>query len=179
MTVTTYAPGVVPDVPPVDCDLEREFAPPQPIKPNTPTMTQSTRALDQFFRKPPKPRKQRIAKVKPPPEKRFPDNEEATALLVLAALSTVSVAVDALVPVMLICEGILHVTGSVALLGVDVTLQERLTEPVKPLDGVAVMVVVLPVVAPGEIEMLPVFDSEKLPAGVWVTLTVAEPEALL
>ena len=33
--------------------------------------------------------------------------------------------------------------------------------------------------APGEIEMLPVFDSEKLPAGVWVTLTVAEPEALL
>lgn len=117
--------------------------------------------------------------MKPPPEKRFPDNEEATALLVLAALSTVSVAVDALVPVMLICEGILHVTGSVALLGVDVTLQERLTEPVKPLDGVAVMVVVLPVVAPGEIEMLPVFDSEKLPAGVWVTLTVAEPEALL
>lgn len=60
---------------------------------------------------------------------------------------TVSVAVCAVVPLIVTEAGMLHVVGSLAAMGVMV--QPKLTVHVNPLDGVMVMVEVFPVVAPG------------------------------
>jgi len=61
----------------------------------------------------------------------------------------------------------LHVVGLVAPLGEFVIEHVRDTVPVKELEGVTVMVEVLPLVAPGVTLMLPLFDSVKslLPLG--------------
>ena len=59
---------------------------------------------------------------------------------------TVSVAVFAAVPLIVTAVGRLHVAGSLAACGVMAQL--RLTEPVKPYHGVAVIVEVFAVAAP-------------------------------
>ena len=70
-----------------------------------------------------------------------------------------------------------QVAGLVGLAGVIVTAQVRATAPVKPLDGVTVMVEVLPVVALATKVMGPLLESVKLAAAV--TVTVFVPIALL
>jgi acyl dehydratase len=62
---------------------------------------------------------------------------------------TVRMAVCAVEPLIVTEAGILHVAGSRAARGAIPQL--RLTAPVKPPDGVRVMVEVLPVDAPGKI----------------------------
>ena len=47
-----------------------------------------------------------------------------------------------------VADGMLQVTGLVALAGEVVTAQVSVTEPVNPFDGVTLTVEVLPVVAP-------------------------------
>jgi predicted secreted protein len=74
--------------------------------------------------------------------------------VVEVVLPIVRVAVTADVEEMDTDDGMPQVTGLVALDGSVVTLQVRLTVPVNPLDGVAVMVEVLPVVAPAAMETL-------------------------
>ena len=84
---------------------------------------------------------------------------------------TVSVAVNAVVPVML-TEGVtLQVAGLVAPAGAVVTAQVRLTAPVKPFAGVTVIVDVLPVVAPAAIVTLPLFERAKVGGTKAVTVT--------
>ena len=74
--------------------------------------------------------------------------------VVVAVEATVSVDVTAAVPVMLTGDGILQVTGLVAPVGADVTVQLTATLPVNPLVGVTEMVEVFPLVAPGAMLML-------------------------
>ena len=78
-------------------------------------------------------------------------------------VATVSVAVCA--EVLLIATDVgerLHVAGLVALEGVVVTAQVRVTVPVNEFDGVTVIVAVFPAEAPGLKAMLPLLASEKL-----------------
>jgi hypothetical protein len=58
----------------------------------------------------------------------------------------------------------LQVVGLVGLDGSLVMEQARVTVPVKELPGVTVMVAVLPLLAPGAMERLPLLDMEKLVA---------------
>jgi hypothetical protein len=82
--------------------------------------------------------------------------------VVEAVVVAVSVAVSAVELVMSTDVGErLHVAGLVALVG-PLTEQVRLTVPVKELEGVAEMVEVLPVAAPGLMEMLPLLERAKL-----------------
>ena len=67
------------------------------------------------------------------------------------------VAVAALVPVISICVGTPQVMGLVALAGEVVTEQVRFTRPANPPVELAVMVAVLPVVAPAAMVIAPVF----------------------
>jgi hypothetical protein len=67
--------------------------------------------------------------------------------VVVAVVLIVSVVVAALVPVTL-TELAEHVGGSLAFGGAVFTAQLKLTFPVNPPDGVTVMVLVFPVVAP-------------------------------
>jgi hypothetical protein len=91
----------------------------------------------------------------------------------------VSVAVCTPAPVMPTDDGMLQVTGLVAFAGAVVTEQLNATVPVKPLEGVTVMVDVLPVVAPGSTVMAPLLDTENVGTGA-VTVTVEdEPVAIL
>ena len=60
-----------------------------------------------------------------------------------------------------------------------VTAHERLTAPVRPFEGVTVMVAVLPVVAPAMKLMLPLLESAKLGTGAAVTVTEPVPVAEL
>ena len=70
----------------------------------------------------------------------------------------------------------LKVGGSVAPLGLDVTAAVSATLPVKPPEGVTVMVEVFPVVAPGAtVTAAPVIVNPELPPPV--TVTEAEPLA--
>lgn len=79
--------------------------------------------------------------------------------MVPAAVVTITVSVAAVVPAMLTdFEDIAQVAGLDGLL-VLVTTQLRLTAPVKPPDGVRVMVEVLPLVAPAVTVMLPLLLS--------------------
>jgi hypothetical protein len=68
--------------------------------------------------------------------------------------------------------GMLHVAGLVALGGVALTTQFRFTVPVNPFDGVAVIVTVFPVVAPGLIVMSPLSLRSKV-GGARMIVTVA------
>jgi hypothetical protein len=84
-------------------------------------------------------------------------------VVVVDEVTAVSVEVAAAVPLTETEAGLrLHDGGLVALVGELVTAQERVTVPVNELDGVTVMVVVLPVASPGLTVMLPLFDREKL-----------------
>jgi hypothetical protein len=64
-------------------------------------------------------------------------------------VDTVSVAVAASVPVILTGDWMMQVVGLVAFSGVEVMAQFKFTVPVKPFDGVTVIVAAFPVVAPG------------------------------
>jgi hypothetical protein len=84
--------------------------------------------------------------------------------VVLVVESIVSAAVNAAVPVMLTEVGIEQV-GAVIPPGGFVMVQLRVTAPVNPLEGVTLIVDVLPVVAPGLTAMLPLLLSAKLGEG--------------
>jgi hypothetical protein len=71
--------------------------------------------------------------------------------------------------------GMPHVTGLVAFVGAVVTEQLRATVPVKPLEGVTVMVDVLPIVTPWPIVMVPLLETEKVGgAMMYVSLATAD-----
>ena len=79
-----------------------------------------------------------------------------------------------------VCPGVIeagdrpHVGGSLGLEMLVVTAQVRLTELLKPPDGVTLIVDVFPLVAPGLTVMLPLLVSVNVDAaaGFTVTLTV-------
>jgi hypothetical protein len=102
------------------------------------------------------------------------------APVVAAVVLTVRVAVAADTPVMFTDIGaIVHVGGAVGLVKAVATAQLRLTVPVKPPNGVIVMVAVFPVVAPGATVMPPLLLNAKPGLDAWVTLTSADPVELL
>jgi hypothetical protein len=86
----------------------------------------------------------------------------------------VSVAVTALVPVTLTDDGIEQVTGLVAPLGGE-TEQLRPTLPVNPLEGVTLIVEVLPVVAPWTTAIFPLFESANVGVVTWPLTFVVIP----
>jgi hypothetical protein len=99
-----------------------------------------------------------------------------TAALVDPVVAMVTVEVAAAVPLTAIDAGMEQVGGSLGLLMLVVTAQVRLICPVKPLEGVAVMVAELPVVAPALMVRAPLLVSAKVPLApddppVTVTLT--------
>jgi hypothetical protein len=90
--------------------------------------------------------------------------------VVVEVVLTVRVPVTAAVPET-VTEGVtLHVAGLVGLVSAVVTAQVRATAPVNPLDGVTLMVDVLPVVAPGLTVTPPLPDSANPAAALatWV-----------
>jgi hypothetical protein len=93
--------------------------------------------------------------------------------VVADVVATVRVSVIAAAPVMVTESDVkLHVAGLVAPVG-PATAQVRLTAPVNPFDGVAVIVDVFPVVAPAVMLMLPLLLRAKL--GTDAVVTVTEP----
>ncbi len=110
-------------------------------------------------------------------------NLRSSAALVAAVEFMVSVAVCAALLVMLTeDEESEQVTGSTAEAGAVVTEHARLTAPVKPPDGVAVMVAVFPLAAPGAMVSGPLLESAKAPAPAPpppVTVTVDVVEAVM
>lgn len=99
----------------------------------------------------------------------------APAVVVVVVLM-VRVAFCDAVPAMVTEDGTPQVAGLVAPVGAMVTAQVRLTAPVKPLEGVTVMMAVLPLVAPAVMLMLPPLESAKLAAGVTATVFVPVAE---
>jgi len=85
---------------------------------------------------------------------------------------TVSVPVTAPVPVTFTGDPTLHVAGELAPLGAVVTAQLRLTLPVKPYDGVTVIVAVSPVVAPAANVNAPLLVSAIAGGGGAVTVAI-------
>ncbi len=85
---------------------------------------------------------------------------------------TVSVDVAALVPVISSCEGTLQVIGLVAFAGEVVTEHYRFTSPAKLPVDVAVMVAVLPVVAPAVMLSEVAFNVKPDPFMVTVVVPV-------
>jgi hypothetical protein len=73
----------------------------------------------------------------------------------------VSLTDGAIAPLRLIGDEIEQVGKLTGLVSVVVMVQLRFTPPVKPNVGAMVIVVVLPVVAPGEMEMFPLLLSVK------------------
>ena len=95
------------------------------------------------------------------------------------AVATVRVSVIAAAPVMVTEFDVkLHVAGLVAPVG-PATAHVRLTAPVNPFDGVAVIVDVLPVVAPAVMLMLPLLVRAKLETGAVLTVTITALDVLL
>ena len=92
---------------------------------------------------------------------------------------TVSVAFCAVIPAMVTEDLTPQVAGLVAPVGAVVTAQVRLTAPVKPFEGVTVMVEVLPVVALPSTLMAPLLVRLKPGAGAAVTVTEPVPVALV
>jgi hypothetical protein len=86
---------------------------------------------------------------------------------VLDVVTIVSVPVAAVVPEM-VTEDVTVQLGAVIPPGGFASTQVRFTAPVNPFDGVAVIVDVLPVVAPGNTVTLPLFVSAN-PGAVLVT----------
>jgi hypothetical protein len=100
-------------------------------------------------------------------------------VVVVVVEFAVSVAVCTPAPVMTTDDGMLQVTGLVALAGAVVTAQLRVTVPVNPLDGVAVIVDISPVVTPWATVMAPLLEMEKVGVAVTVIGAVDVPDALL
>jgi hypothetical protein len=96
---------------------------------------------------------------------------------VVAVVATVRTEVTAVVPVTSAVVGFsAQVAGLVAPEG-PVTAQVRATSPVKPLDGVTLIVDVFPVVAPAvRLRVVGLALSAKLAAVVTVTVTMLEVE---
>jgi hypothetical protein len=98
--------------------------------------------------------------------------------VVVDVVATVRVSVNAALPVMVTEFDVkLHVAGLVAPVG-PATAQVRFTAPVNPFDGVAVMVDVLPEVAPAVTLMLPLLVRAKLGTAAAVTVTVTAFDVL-
>lgn len=96
-------------------------------------------------------------------------------VVVVVVEFAVSVAVCTPAPVMPTDDGMLQVTGLVAFVGAVVTEQLKATVPVKPLEGVTVIVDVLPVVAPWSTVMAPLFEAEKVGGAIaYVSLSTAD-----
>jgi acyl dehydratase len=97
----------------------------------------------------------------------------------LEAAATVNVAVAALVPLIVTEAGTLQVIGMTGppngLVGVVVIVQVRFTRPVKPPEGVTVIVDVLAEAAPGFTVMFPLLLRVKPEFGEPVTVTVTAP----
>ena len=74
---------------------------------------------------------------------------------------------------------IAHVGGAIGFVKAVVTEQLRVTVPVKPPDGVIVIVDVFPMVAPGMTVMPPLLLNVKSGLDCWVTVTAADPVAPL
>jgi len=87
----------------------------------------------------------------------------------------VSVAVCAEAPAMVTDGVTAQVAGLTGFASEVVAAQVRLMAPVKPFDGVAVMMAVLPVVALASIVMGPLLESENVGAGAAVTVTEFDP----
>jgi hypothetical protein len=91
-----------------------------------------------------------------PPGKERGLREKPSAALEGAVVFTVNVAVEGPSPPMIVTEeGILQVGGSTGLGMLVLTAQLRFTRPRKLPEGVAVIVIVLPVVAPGVTVIFP------------------------
>lgn len=98
--------------------------------------------------------------------------------MVVEAVANVRVSVIAAGPVrMTESDAKPHVTGLVAPVG-PATAQVRSTAPVNPFDGVAVMVDVLPVVAPAVMLRFPLLVRAKLETGAVATVTVTALDVL-
>ena len=90
-------------------------------------------------------------------------------------VATVKVAVAAVLPVMLTDEGTLQVAGLAAPAGLELMAQDNPTAPVNPLAGVAVMVDVFPVVAPGvTVTEVPLIVNVGVTDGLMVKVNVVE-----
>ena len=144
--------------------------PPQPI---IKVVTTATKRLNRALlvrQRAGMPKKHSSAKTAPPAGVKNSFICRLNALL-FAVVSTVRIAVFAL-PVMLTeDEERLHVGGEVRLFGL--TEQVRFTVPVKPPDGVTVIVEVLPEVAPRLTVMFPLLLKPKPGGGAWLTVTDA------
>jgi hypothetical protein len=123
------------------------------------------------------PKSNRHASSAPAKICQFPPGRggRASALDVAAVLDTVSVAVPAVVLVMLtgVVVPKLNVGGSCAPLGLEATTAVSTTLPVKPPLGVTAIVEVFPVVAPGLMDTAaPETVNERVAAAVTVTEAV-------
>ncbi len=182
VTVTAYAPAVVPGV---DVDthplVQPPLPPPQADTPPASAASEKTRPsvasqLRRFDRIPKSSTKARAAL--PAAYRRIPFGwGRARALFVGAVVVTVSVAVTADAPLIItgVVDPKLSVGGYCAPLGLPVTEAESETLPVKPPFGVIVMVDVLPVTAPGA-TVTAVPESERpgvtvVEAGIRIALT--------
>lgn len=113
-----------------------------------------------------------------PPARKRGLAEGRSALLEAAVVLTVKVAVAAPAPLIVTEDGIVQVGGSTGLEMLVLTAQVRFTWPVKPPEGVTLIVVVLPVVAPGATVMFPLLLSAK-PGRIIVTVTFTEVLAVI
>lgn len=148
VTVTVYAPGVVPGLPPPPLP---PLLPPPPHADRPPPMERSSRSMparDCHLRRfDGMPNSRTSASAAPPADGQIDFFVLLRDVVVAAVVFTVSVVVCAAVPVIVTDAGMLHVAGSLAAVGE--MEQARLTAPVNPFEGVSVIVDVLPVVAPG------------------------------
>jgi hypothetical protein len=102
------------------------------------------------------------------------------APVVAAVVLTVTVAVAAAAPLILTEEVLIrHVGGAVGLLKAVVTAQLKATVPVKPPDGVIVIVDVFPLVAPAATVIPPLLLMAKPALDASSTVTTADPVAPL
>src|SRR5579872_2472380 len=167
-------PGVVPGFvwpPPEPLPPE----PPPPLQPMTAAVSTTTASMEsvrQARRRAGIPKKTSKASTAPPSPKRNLVSGRSSSAALGAVVATESVAVAAVVPVMLTLEGMEQVGGSDPPAGELVIAQERLTAPVKPLEGVTVMVEVLPVVAPRATVMLPLLVIDIAGEACTVTGTI-------
>ena len=92
---------------------------------------------------------------------------------------TLRVAVAGVVPEMVTDVGIEQVGASDAPAGELVSEQERLTPPVNPFSGVAVIVTVFPEVAPGLTLMMPLLLERDSPSGALASANVKVVEAVI
>ena len=160
------------------------LVPPHPMHiPRIAVRRKQPRSMLHFRRRAGKPKNRSTAKVAPPPAKR--PFSGINGLRLTAVLTAVSVAVTAVVPLTVTEEEevpplpSLQVTASAELLTVVSTAQERATFPVKPPDGVTMIVEVFSLVAPGLIAIFPLLLNTKLDTATALTTAEDDPVALL